>query len=100
MSTVNNVLKVLADSNGEIALGIEAAGVVIPLAKGLVQEIKQIATGSESVTYTVLIQMDGAELDAIDKLAEDDLAAINAELVKLGKPPVPTGEPPTPPITQ
>lgn len=97
MST-KNILATLAASNQYITLGIELAGEIVPLAKGLVQEIKQIGTGTDTVTYQVLVQTDGAELDAIHQLAEDDLAAINAELAKLGQPPIPDGG--TPPITQ
>lgn len=101
-SNVKGVLAALGESNQYITLGIELAGEVIPLAKGLVKEIKQVATGTDTVSYTVLVQTDGAELDAVHQLAEDDLAAINAELKKMGQPPIPGGTPPPtpPPVTQ
>jgi len=101
MSTTKNVLAALSDAGSVIGIGIPIAGQVIPLAVGLVKEIRQIATGATTVDYQILIQTDGVELDAIHKLAEDDLTAINAELAKLGQPPIPAAPapaaPPTPP---
>ena len=88
-NTTKGVLAALGESNQIITLALELGGTLVPLAKGLVREIKQIATGTETVTYTVLIQTDGAELDAAHKLAEDDLAAINAELARMKLPPIP-----------
>lgn len=89
MSTTKSILGALSDAGSIISIGLPLAGEIIPLATGLVKEIKQIATGSETVTYQLLIQADGAELDAAHQLAEDDLTAINAELAKLGQPPIP-----------
>lgn len=89
MSTPNKVLQALAGTNQYVALAISLGETLIPLGKGLVTEIKQIATGGETVTYAVLLQMDAAELDAIEKLSVDDIAAINVELAKLKLPPVP-----------
>ena len=97
MSTsVKNILSGLAGANQIITLGLEIGGVVVPLAKGLIQEIKQIGGGAQSVSYQVLIQTDSAELEAIAQLATDDLAAINAELAKLGKPAIPALDPTAP----
>ncbi len=104
MSTTKNILGALSDAGTIIGIGIPIAGQVIPLATGLVKEIRSIATGAVTVDYQILIQTDGAELDAIHTLAEDDLTAINAELAKLGQPPIavpaPAPAPPTPPVTQ
>lgn len=83
VNTVKTVLTALAGMNGEVTLALNAAGILIPLVKGAISEIRQIATGGGSVTYAVLIQTDDAELDAIDKLSNDDLTAINAELARL-----------------
>lgn len=92
------ILSNLADTNGGyITLAIELAGELIPIGKAAVQEIKQIATGTETETYTVLLQVDGAELAKIAQLSETELAAINAELAKLGLPPVPALPDPTAP---
>jgi hypothetical protein len=100
--TANTILSTLLNTNGYVALAIEVAGELVPIGKALVTGIKQIAQGGKTVTYQVLLQMDAAELDAIDKLSTDDLTAINVELVKLGLAPVPVpgATPPTPPITQ
>ncbi len=88
MSTPNKVLAALASTNEYVAVGIQVGEIVVPLVKGVVKEIRTIATGVETVSYEVLLQVDGAELDAVDKLAQDDLAAINSELQLRGLPPV------------
>lgn len=93
MSTPNKILAALAGTNEYVSLGLEVAGTVVPLVKGAITEIRSIATGKETVTYQVLLQVDGAELDSVDKLAVDDLTAINAELSARGISPVPI-EPP------
>lgn len=92
-----NVLASLAGVEGGVTLALELAGDIVPLAKGMVQEIRQVATGKATTTYQLLIQTDSSELDAIDKLSTDDLTAINGELVKIGLPPVPVPPPSTDP---
>ena len=99
-----NVLAALGESDQYITLGLELAGEIVPLGKALVREIKTIATGTETTTYQLLLEADSKELDAIAALSLADLAAINGELAKLGKPPIvpiSSGDstPPTP-ITQ
>lgn len=96
MSTGKNVLSTLAGVESGVTLAIELGGQLVPLATGLVREIRQVATGAKTVSYQVLIETDSAELDAIDKLSTDDLTAINAELTRLGLPPVPVPPPPAP----
>lgn len=83
VSTIKTALTALAGMNGEVTLALNAAGVLVPLVKGAISEIRQIAAGANSITYAVLIQTDDAELDAIDKLSNDDMTAINAELARL-----------------
>jgi hypothetical protein len=85
-SAVSGVLATLSQGGGYVTLGIEAAGVVIPLVKGLIGEIRQIGHGTDTVQYQILITADLAELDDVKKLATDDLTAINAELTALGLP--------------
>jgi hypothetical protein len=87
-SAISKVLSILSETNGYVTLGIEAAGVIIPLVKGLVGEIRKIGGGTETEQYQILITADLAELDDVAKLAIDDLAAINDELTRLGKPTV------------
>jgi hypothetical protein len=87
--TASSILNALTGVAGGITLALNLGGVLVPLIKGLVLEIKQIATGSETVTYQVLIQADGAALDAVVAASTDDLNAINAELVRLGLQPLP-----------
>ena len=93
MSTPNKVLSALADANEYVSIGLEVAGVVVPLVKGAITEIKKLGSGKDSETYQVLLQVDAAELDSVDKLAVDDLTAINAELTKRGVPAVPIAPP-------
>jgi hypothetical protein len=87
--STSNVLAALSQSNQIIFLGLEIAGQLVPLVKGTIKEIKKLATGGTTVTYEVVVKADSAELDAITQLAVDDLAAINAELKRLGQPPIP-----------
>lgn len=95
MSTPNKILSVLASADGVISLGLEVAGVVIPLVKGAIKEIRTLGTSTQNVTYQVVLQVDSSELDAVDKLAVDDLTAINAELTARGIPAVPIAPPKT-----
>lgn len=87
MST-KNVLAALGDTNTLITLGLEVAGEIVPLGKALVRGIRSIGGSTDTTTYELLLVADSAELDAIATLALADLAAINGELAKLGKPPV------------
>ena len=82
-------ISTLEETNKLVVLGLEIAGVIVPIVKAAIRGIHQIATGSETVSYAVLVQVDSAELDAIDKLSIDDLTAINLELVKAGAKPLP-----------
>jgi hypothetical protein len=95
-TTVKNLLSTLADANNLITLGVKLGGTLIPLATGVVKKIEQIGAGTATVTYQVLIQTDSAELDGVIQVADEDLAAINAELAKLGLPavqPLPPSDP-------
>lgn len=87
--SLSSVLSALAETNTYVSLGIEVAGVVIPLVKGLIQQIKQIATGEQTVAYQVLLQTDEGDLQQVITVSDADLTAINAELVRLGKTPLP-----------
>lgn len=98
-STVTSLLSILQLSSGWVTLGINVAGVAIPLIKALVQKIEGIGAGNVTITFSDLVAQDLAELDAIAKLSTDDLTAINAELTRLGLPTLPA-PPPGPPITQ
>jgi len=83
------ILGGLAQTNMVVSLGLQIGGIVIPLVKGLVSEIKQISTGQKSVTYQVLIITDEANLQQIDASSIADLVAENAELTRMGKTPLP-----------
>ena len=88
-STAATILTILQESNGYISLGIQLAGVFVPLAKGLIQKIEGIGAGNVTITFTDLVAHDQAEIAAIVATAGADLDAVNAELVRLGAPPLP-----------
>lgn len=91
--TQNNTSKILsslADANGYVNLAVQVAGVVIPLGKWLIHEVKSIASGNVTITYQAVLAADEAELVEIQGIADADIAAINAELNRMGKPPLST----------
>lgn len=94
-STTSGLLSVLEGSNGIVTLAITVAGILIPLGKALIQKIEGIGTGSVTITFANLVIQDDAELDAITALSTADLAAINAELTRLGLPTLPAAPPTT-----
>jgi hypothetical protein len=87
--SIVNILSALSATPSAVTIGLEVAGQLVPLVKGAVTEIKKISSGAKTETYQVVITADAAELDAITKLAADDLTALNAELARLGVPPIP-----------
>ena len=96
-----NVLAALGESDQYITLAVTLAGELVPVGKALLRDIRTIGAGTETVSYQLLLEADSKELDAIAALSLADLAAINGELAKLGKPPiVPIAAPPPTPITQ
>jgi hypothetical protein len=83
------LLQTLASANGYVALALQVGGMLVPIGKALVKDIRSIGAAQETVTYEVLLQMDASELATVDQLAIDDLTAINAELAQHGIPPIP-----------
>ena len=71
-----------------VSLGIELAGQLIPLIKGAIVSIKQNTSAQGTVTYTVVITADQAELISISQQSMADLIAINLELAKQGVAPM------------
>src|ERR1700752_2797243 len=70
----------LALVNADVSLGLQLAGVVVPLIKGAITDIKSIMTPQGTVEYTVVITSDQKELSAIAQVSLADLVAINAQL--------------------
>lgn len=89
-STALGLLTALQNANGYVALAVQIAGVLVPIGRSLIKKIEDIGAGSVTITFTDLVTADSAELDAINKLATDDLAAINAELARMGLPSLPS----------
>lgn len=82
-TTASTVLTVLQGAGGYITLGLQLAGVFVPIVKGLIAKIEGIGTGNVTIAFTDLVAADTAELDAITNLSTDDLTSINAELSRL-----------------
>lgn len=95
--TLAGILSGLWQTNMIVSLGLQIAGVVIPLAKGLVSSIKQISQGETTVTYQVVVTTDENNLQQVDAISDADLAAINAELTRLGKQSLPVPASAAPP---
>jgi hypothetical protein len=101
LSTAGTLLTVLQNSGGYITLGLELAGVFVPLVKGLISKIEGIGTGNVTIAFTELLAADMKALDEIAQLSTEDLTAINAELTRVGAPTLPAPAPtPPPPIVQ
>ncbi|HXU18956.1 MAG TPA: hypothetical protein VN788_00075 [Verrucomicrobiae bacterium] len=88
-NVLDSVLGNLSKANTIVTLGVEVAGEIVPLIKGTVKKIEQLSTGENTVTYSVLVQTDVQALADVESLSEADLEAINGELARLGKPPLP-----------
>jgi hypothetical protein len=86
LSTAGTLLTVLQNSGGYITLGLELAGVFVPLVKGLISKIEGIGAGNVTIAFTELLAADMKALDEIDQLSTEDLTAINAELTRVGAP--------------
>jgi hypothetical protein len=85
----NSVLTALGEVNGYVQLAITIANVVIPIGKVLVADFKAWLSGSTQTLTLVQIEAEGeAEGANVVKLSDDDLAAINAELVRQGATPL------------
>lgn len=100
-ATAGSVLTALADANGYVSLALQLGEVLVPIGKALVSKIQSIGQGSPTITFQLLVTQDEAELAGVDQMSTDDLNAINAELVRQGKPALPVPQaPPVPPVTQ
>jgi hypothetical protein len=97
LSTAGTLLTVLQNSGGYITLGLELAGVFVPLVKGLIAKIEGIGAGNVTIAFTELLAADMKALDEIAQLSTEDLTAINAELTRVGAPALPATAPTTPP---
>lgn len=97
MTTGKDVLAGLNTANQGITLAIELGGALVPLFKGLVAKIEEIGQGQTTITFDALVAADNAELQAINQLSVDDLAAVNAELKRLGLATIDDPNPPAPP---
>lgn len=86
-STAGKFLDALSGANNLISVAVPIAGLLIPL---VVQVIKSISGSGtqQTITYTLVIQEEQAALDAIIAAGAVDLTTVNAELVRMGLPPL------------
>jgi hypothetical protein len=96
-STASTLLNSLSQVSGEVGIAIQIGEALIPVGKALVTKIKNSVAGVETIDYQLLLSEDQAALVAVDASSNADLAAINAELSRLGAPTLPV---PAPPATE
>lgn len=63
------------------------AGTLIPIVVSVVKSIEAVGA-AQTIEYSLVVQQDQAALDAIIAAGAADLATINAELVRMGMPPL------------
>lgn len=85
---VSTLLASLAQINGTVGLVATIAGVAIPLVAGVVKKFKTDVFGATTVEFTLVLQTTQAELNSDISIAQQDLSDINAELQKMGRPPL------------
>lgn len=93
-STASTLLNNLSQVGGYVGIAVQIGEALIPVGKALITKIKNATTGVETIDYQLLISQDQAALVAVDASSNADLAAINAELVRLGAAPLPVPAPP------
>lgn len=97
-TTAGKFLSALSLVNGELVLAVQVAGLLKPIIVGVVKQIKQAVSPTQEIEYTVVLSTGQDKLDKIIDLIDTDLDEINAELVRLGHPPLQKpGEPEVPP---
>lgn len=84
-----SVVETIGNITGDIALGMNVGGVIVPIVIGAVKEIKAWLNEQGQIEFTVALAT--GEQEAADGLQsfKNTLATINAELAKDGKPPLP-----------
>lgn len=87
-TTKATLLDSLANVGGYVGVAVQLGEILVPIGKALIQKIEGLGGTTETVTYQILVQQDQAELTDVDTLSTADLTAINAELVRLGAPPL------------
>lgn len=86
-STANKILDAIAASGSLISIAVPIAGTLIPIVVSVVKSIEGVGA-AQTIEYSLVVQQDQAALDAIIAAGTADLATINAELVRMGMPPL------------
>lgn len=85
----DNLVNTLNNITGDIQLGMNVGGLVIPIVIGTVKNIIAKLNESGQIEFTVALDTGSQDIAAGLQSFKDALAAANAELVKDGKPPLP-----------
>lgn len=98
-TNTKNLLDTLSNVGGYVGLAVQLGETLVPLGVALVNKIKGIGTGTATETYQLLVAGDQTELLKVISASQADLAAVNAELVRLGQQPLTVPSTPTPPAS-
>lgn len=71
-----------------VALALQVGGTLAPLIVGIVKRIESVKTPTGDIEYTVVLSIGQDALNKAEASFEDTLASVNAELVRMGKPPL------------
>lgn len=82
VDTLNNV-------TGDIQLGMNVGGIVIPIIIGGVKQIKAWLNEQGNIEFSVAVDTGNQDIAAGLQSFKDSLALVNTELVKDGKDPLP-----------
>lgn len=82
------VVDALSNLTGDITLGMNVGGVVIPIVIGAVKDIKAWLNADQNITFTVALETGNQEAADGLQAFKDSLTSVNAELAKDGKPPI------------
>lgn len=82
VSTLNNI-------TGDIQLGLNVGGLVLPIIIGEVKAIKAWLNDTGNIEFTIAVDTGKSNIAEGLQAFKDTLASVNAELAKDGKPPIP-----------
>ncbi|HTP64172.1 MAG TPA: hypothetical protein VMJ66_02185 [Geobacteraceae bacterium] len=83
----SNALDILNEANHDLVLATEVAGVLVPVVKGVVTDVKQMMDVN-TITYTMAIKTGMQNLDDADAAFSDVINKVNAERAKAGLTPL------------
>ncbi len=87
--------KILSVIGEIVQVAVPAASGLVPVVMAAIADIKASEDG-QTLTYTLAVQQGEAALTTADSLDEQTLSEVNAELAKLGLPPLQSAAPAAP----